>query len=91
MHQVVIVLSAVVASVIVLTLVKNLLQLLSFAAIISFLTSPVLAWINLKVMRGDNVPAKDRPGPILMTLSWMGLAFFIVMGVGFICAQFFIK
>lgn len=46
---------------IVLLLTSSLLALLTFAAIVSFVTSPVLAWINLHVMRGDNVPVADRP------------------------------
>jgi Mn2+/Fe2+ NRAMP family transporter len=88
-HQFWIVLSVAVASLIVLFFVKNLIQLLSFAAVISFVTSPVLAYINLKVMSGGNVPEKDRPGPFLKILSWTGLLFFVLMSVGFVYVTFF--
>lgn len=76
--------SAAVACVVVMVFVKNLLQLLSFAAVVSFLTSPVLAWINYKVMTGANVPERDRPGLAMRALSWMGLVFFAVMTAGYV-------
>ena len=84
MHQTWVLLSVVGAIVIVLALTSSLLALLTFAAVVSFVTSPVLAWINLRVMRGANVPAADRPGPILLAISWAGLAFFGLMTLGFL-------
>ncbi len=72
------------AALIVLYCVKNLLTLLSFAAIVSFLTSPILAAINWSVMHGENVPSEHRPGPILNILSASGLLFFILMALGYI-------
>ena len=83
-HRVWIVVSAIAAAIVVLCFVKNLLQLLTFAAVISFLTSPVLAWINYKVMNGPNVPEQARPGLLLKTLSWAGLAFFALMTAGYV-------
>ncbi|MEM0965426.1 MAG: divalent metal cation transporter [Verrucomicrobiota bacterium] len=76
------------SSTILLLFVQNLLQLLGFAAIISFLTTPVLAAINFWVMSGDNVPERYRPGVLLKTLSWLGIVFFVVMSGGFIYAEF---
>lgn len=62
--------------VVLLAFTKSLLGLLSFAAAVSFVTSPVLAWINLRVMSGENVPVEHRPGLGLRALSWAGLVFF---------------
>jgi len=87
-HQIWIVFAVVAASIILLGFVQNLLQLLGFAAIISFVTSPVLAIINFWVMSGDNVPEEQRPGPILKILSWLGILFFFGMTAGFVYAQF---
>ncbi len=81
--------SAVGAALVILFFVSNLLQLLTFAAVISFLTSPVLAFINYRVMTGDNVPKKDQPGWFLKTLSWIGLAFFLFMACGYAYITFF--
>lgn len=83
-HRILLVLSVVFAMVTVLFFVRNLIQLLTFAAVISFLTSPVLAWINLRVMNGANVPEAQRPGPLLSWLSWIGLGYFAVMIAGYL-------
>jgi Mn2+/Fe2+ NRAMP family transporter len=87
-HQGWIFLSALAASAVVLFFVRNLLQLLTFAAVVSFVTSPILAGINFKVMSGSNVPEENRPGPILKVLSWSGLAFFLLMTVAYIFVTF---
>jgi len=87
-QQIWIVVSTVAASIVVLYFVKNLLQLLTFAAIISFLTSPILAYINFKVMSGDNVPQNYRPGIFLKSLSWIGLIFFTLMALGYLYLTF---
>ncbi len=68
---------------------KSLIHLLSFAAAVSFLTSPFLAAINFKVMAGENVPEKHRPGLLLTLLSWSGLVFFTVMTAGYVYVQFY--
>ncbi len=87
-HQLWIILSTVLASIVVYYFVENLLQLLTFAAIVSFLTSPILAYINFKVMNGSNVPPADRPGLFLTALSWIGLAFFATMTAGYLYVTF---
>ena len=74
---------------IILFFVKNLLGLLTFAAVISFLTSPILAAINWSVMRGDNVPEEYRPGLILNILSFAGLLFFCIMALGYLYVKCF--
>ncbi|SDL46734.1 Mn2+ and Fe2+ transporters of the NRAMP family [Geoalkalibacter ferrihydriticus] len=80
--------SALAGALVMLCFVDNLLQLLSFAAIISFLTSPVLAYINYRVMNGDNVPAEYRPGAWLRLLSWSGMLFFTLMSLGYLYVTF---
>jgi Mn2+/Fe2+ NRAMP family transporter len=87
-HRLWIIVSVVIGSMIVFFFVKNLLQLLTYAAVVSFLTSPVLAFINYKVMTGSNVSANDRPGPVLTYVSWAGLAFFALMALGYFYATF---
>lgn len=87
-HRIWIVAAVTAASVIVLGFVSNLLQLLGFAAIVSFVTSPVLAAINFAVMSGGNVPAEHRPGPVLRILSWLGILFFVAMTVGYLWSRF---
>lgn len=83
-RQIWILMSVIAASIVVLLFVQSLIQLLTFAAVISFLTSPVLAYINFKVMNGPNVPVKDRPSFVLKLLSWSGLGFFLLMTLGYV-------
>jgi Mn2+/Fe2+ NRAMP family transporter len=87
-HRIWIVVSVVISAIVVSFFVKNLLQLLTFAALVSFLTSPVLAFINYKVMNGNNVAINNRPGPFLKYISWAGLAFFALMALGYLYATF---
>ncbi|NBB80788.1 MAG: divalent metal cation transporter [Verrucomicrobia bacterium] len=87
-HKIWIFISLVLAGVVVLFFVQNLLQLLSFAAIVSFVTSPILAYINYRVMNGANVPETERPGHFLTALSWAGLAFFTLMTLGYLYVTF---
>ena len=56
---------------------------MTFAAVVALMTSPVLAYINYKVMTGGNVPEEARPGGLLRVLSWSGLIFFIVLALGY--------
>jgi Mn2+/Fe2+ NRAMP family transporter len=55
--------------------IENLVQLVDVATILSFLTAPVLAWLNHRCIQSDEVPADARPGPRLIAMSWIGIAF----------------
>ena len=83
-----IILSTIFASLVVLLFAKSLLQLLSFAAIVSFITSPVLAYINYRVMSGDIVPQEFRPRILMKLLSWTGIVFFTVMSLAYLYLRF---
>ena len=76
------------ASLVLLLFVKNLMSLLSFAATVAFLSSPILAWINLKVMTGSNVPLKHQPATWIKIISYMGILFFSVFSFIFIYNKF---
>ncbi|HNX05443.1 MAG TPA: divalent metal cation transporter [Opitutales bacterium] len=89
LHQFWIVLISLSAAVVVLFFVRDLMQMLVFATVVSFVTSPILAWINLRVMSGKNVPESHRPGLFLRIVSWTGLIFFAVMGGGYLYVEFF--
>jgi len=88
LHRVWLMATVFAASLVILFFVKNLIQLLSFAAIVSFLTSPILAYINFRVMRSERVPTDQRPGIILSFLSWTGIAFFTLMSLGYLYVTF---
>lgn len=72
------------ASTLLIFFVKNLMALLSFAAIIAFLTSPVLAWMNLKVMTRDTVPKAQQPALWIKLTSYLGIAFFTILSLAYL-------
>ena len=49
--------------------------MVGIATTLSFLTAPVLAWLNYKVVTDNHMPKEARPGIFLRTLSWIGIAF----------------
>jgi len=51
----------------------SLTTMVDFATIVSFLTAPVLGYLNLRVVTGANVAWAHRPGPGLVWWSYAGL------------------
>ncbi len=58
--------------------------LVDIATTLSFITAPVLGYMNYKVVNGKNVLAENKPGKFLQILSWVGLISLSVFAVGFI-------
>ena len=54
---------------------KNMKSLLTFATVLSFLTAPVFAYINFRVVTSDFMPREFYPRLWLRILSWGGLVF----------------
>ena len=51
----------------------NLTTMVDFATIISFLTAPVLGYLNLRAVTSRQVAPEHRPGRAMLILSWVGL------------------
>ena len=51
----------------------TLTAMVDFATIVSFLTAPLLGYINLRAVTAPHVPPEHRPGRKLVALSWSGL------------------
>jgi Mn2+/Fe2+ NRAMP family transporter len=49
--------------------------MIDLATTLSFLTAPVLAYINYRLVTAEHVPQHCRPKPWLRWLSWSGMAF----------------
>ena len=54
------------------------------ATTLSFVTAPVLAWMNYRVVKQSNVPANARPGMGLRIWSWFGIVFLSLFTVYYI-------
>ncbi len=52
---------------------KSLKNMVDFATILSFVTAPLFAFINYKVVMSDNMPDEMKPPQWLRILSWVGL------------------
>lgn len=52
----------------------SLTAMVDFATIVSFLTAPILGYLNLRAVRSEEVPAALRPGRGLVFVSYAGLA-----------------
>ena len=51
----------------------SMVKLLDFVTIISFLLSPIIAFINLRAIQSSSVPASHKPSPLLLGLAYIGL------------------
>jgi Mn2+/Fe2+ NRAMP family transporter len=71
--------------------VDQLGKMLALSMILSFLTAPVFAWINLLAMNNDNVPVQFRPRLWQKILSIMGIIFLSGFGLVFMYWYFFLQ
>lgn len=65
----------------------SLTSMVDFATIVSFLTAPVLGFLNLRAVTSPEVPTEHRPGPIMLMLSWIGLVLLGGTGVVYLVWQ----
>lgn len=54
-------------------LIGSLTSMVDFATIVSFLTAPVLGFLNLRAVTAPGFPVEHRPGRLLLVLSYVGL------------------
>ena len=47
--------------------------MIDFATTLTFLTSPVLGYLNLRAVGSREMPDEHRPGPAMRVLSWVGI------------------
>ena len=62
--------------------------LVTLAMWISFVTTPVLAWMNFQVMQSQQVPTDGKFGPVLRLTAWTGLGFLSLFVLLFVLAGF---
>lgn len=68
--------------------IGNLATMIDFATIMSFITAPVLGYLNLRAVTSPEVAEEDRPGPALLSLSYVGLILLGGTGVVYIVSRF---
>jgi Mn2+/Fe2+ NRAMP family transporter len=59
----------------------SLTGMVDFATIVTFLTAPLLGYLNLRAITSDAVAREHRPGPVLRAVAWTALVVFSAVGV----------
>jgi Mn2+/Fe2+ NRAMP family transporter len=72
-YWVALVILAVLTLMVLILFLGSLTSMVDFATIFTFLTAPVLGYLNLKAVTSPDVPVEARPGPGLIALAYVGL------------------
>lgn len=64
--------------------VGSLTGMVDFATTVTFLTAPVLGYLNLRAVLSDAVAPEHRPGAMLRWLSWTALAVLGALGLVYV-------
>jgi Mn2+/Fe2+ NRAMP family transporter len=91
LHRIWIVAGVAIGFLIINNFTDRLGDMLSMAMIISFLTAPVFAWLNFRIMFTKLVPEKHQPGIKMKTLSVAGIAFQAGFGIVFLYWYFLLQ
>ncbi len=67
---------------------SGLKALIDLATTLSFLTAPVLAWLNHRAIFGVEVAVLDQPGPMLRRFSATSIAFLALLALGWLALRF---
>jgi len=68
--------------------IGNLATLVDFATIFTFITAPILGYLNLRAVTAEEVPPEHRPGPKMLALSYVGLILLGGTAVAYVVAWF---
>lgn len=66
----------------------GLTVMVDVATTLSFLTAPILGWLNYRVVTGPSMPAGTTPPSWMRILSWTGIAFGTALGILFVAWRF---
>ena len=66
----------------------SMLQLLGYVTIISFLLSPIIAFLNIRAIQSSSVPASHRPSPLMMGLAYVGLFALVAFAIYYLIDLF---
>ena len=69
-------------------LLTSLKGLVDVATVLSFLTAPVLAWLNHRAILGAEMPIEHRPRGAMVVYSWAGIVFSLAFALWFLKVRF---
>ena len=70
---------------------KGMTVLVDIATTLSFLTAPILAFINYKAVTGPWMPEGTKPGPKLAILNWLSMLFLTGFAIFFLIWRFWVN
>lgn len=65
-------------------------RLIDLATTLSFLTAPLIGYLNLRAVTSEEVPVPMRPSWRLLVLAWAGLAFLLSLGMVYLSWRFLV-
>ena len=68
---------------------SNMKTLVDFATTLSFLTAPILAYLNIRVMESKTIKGEYSPSKFTRVISYIGLITLILFSIAFIVIRFF--
>ncbi len=79
---------AVVGTITIFLIIKNISGamglIVTIATVVSFISAPVIAYINYKVMHGDTLKKADRPNQLMTLWSQAGVAIMALFSIGYL-------
>ena len=67
---------------------SHMRTLVDFAATVAFVSAPLFAYLNVRVISHGNLPSEAAPPRWLYVLSWAGLVFLTCFSVLFLVVHF---
>jgi Mn2+/Fe2+ NRAMP family transporter len=87
-HIGMIVLSSIIGWLIIAFSSQNLTTLIDLITTAAFLTAPVFAFLNLRLVHSDHLPEEYQPGLAYKALSWLGFIFLAGFSLLFLWERF---
>ncbi len=66
----------------------SMVKLLDAATIMAFLTSPVIAFLNLRAIQSSSVPASHRPSSLMLGMAYLGLFALVTFAIYYLIDLF---
>jgi len=89
MHVLLMILCSIIALIIINRYLNSMKALIDFATTIAFLSAPVFAFMNYKLIFSEITPPELRPGMTFKALCWLGIAFLCTFSVLFLLWRFY--
>ncbi|MCK5774846.1 MAG: hypothetical protein KAH25_01655, partial [Bacteroidales bacterium] len=74
--------------IVVLFFMKNMRQMVDLATTLSFLTAPILGYLNLKIVTTSHFPEEYKPKKFMIVVAWIGLVSMIVLSFVYLINKF---